>query len=130
MFCAEFVARGGPEGAEESALLDRYGVPAERRWSWPLIERPYGERKFTDRRVFQGWLLGHLRDDVSEALKGNVSSPLKAALDVLRDLRNEIRLVVDHGGISGRSYRDELRAWYTPSTRTSRSVRLPAASRS
>ncbi|MFE3389614.1 FAD/NAD(P)-binding protein [Streptomyces anulatus] len=114
VFCAEFVARGGPEGAEESALLDRYGVPADRRWSWALIERPYGDRKFTDRWVFQGWLLGHLRDDVSEALKGNVSSPLKAALDVLRDLRNEIRLVVDHGGISGRSYRDELRAWYTP----------------
>lgn len=114
VFCAEFVARGGPEGAEEAALLDRHGIPAERRWSWPLIERPYGEREFADRWVFQGWLLGHLREDVAEALKGNVSSPLKAALDVLRDLRNEIRLVVDHAGISGRSYRDELRAWYTP----------------
>ena len=37
-----------------------------------------------------------------------------AALDVLRDLRNEIRLLVDHGGLSGDSYRDELQRWYMP----------------
>jgi len=45
---------------------------------------------------------------------GNVSSPLKAALDVLRDLRNEVRLIVDHGGLTGRSYREDLERWYTP----------------
>lgn len=33
---------------------------------------------------------------------------------MLRDLRNEIRLVVDHGGITGTSYRDELARWYSP----------------
>ena len=43
-----------------------------------------------------------------------MAGPLKAALDVLRDLRNEIRLVVDHGGSAGGSYRDELDRWYTP----------------
>jgi len=45
---------------------------------------------------------------------GQCDQPLKAALDVLRDLRNEVRLVVDHGGITGRSYRDELERWYNP----------------
>jgi hypothetical protein len=51
---------------------------------------------------------------VRQARQGNVSGPLKAALDVLRDLRNEVRLAVDHGGLDGASYRDELTAWYTP----------------
>ncbi|MBT2440137.1 FAD/NAD(P)-binding protein [Streptomyces sp. ISL-36] len=111
-FRAEFVARGGGEGTEE--LLDRHGVPRALRWSWERIERPYGDRVFTGPDDFRHWLLAHLRADVTEALKGNVTSPLKAALDVLRDLRNEIRLVVDHGGIGGRSYRDELTGWYTP----------------
>ena len=34
---------------------------------------------------------------------------------MLRDLRNEIRLAVDHGGLSAAtSYRDDLEGWYTP----------------
>jgi hypothetical protein len=55
-----------------------------------------------------------LDSDVVEAKRGNVRSPVKAALDIMRDLRNEIRLVVDHGGISGESYREDLQGWYTP----------------
>jgi hypothetical protein len=43
-----------------------------------------------------------------------VTGALKAALDVLRDLRNEIRLLVDHSGLSGDSYRDDLQRWYMP----------------
>lgn len=39
---------------------------------------------------------------------------MKAALDLLRDLRNEIRLAVDHGGLEGTSHRDDLEGWYTP----------------
>ncbi len=33
---------------------------------------------------------------------------------MLRDLRNELRLIVDHGGLSGASRRDHLDRWYTP----------------
>ncbi|CAM5535805.1 hypothetical protein SGLAM104S_00189 [Streptomyces glaucescens] len=36
---------------------------------------------------------------------------MKAALDVLRDLRNEIRLIVDHAGLTGASRRDHLDRW-------------------
>jgi hypothetical protein len=35
-------------------------------------------------------------------------------LDVLRDLRNEVRLAVDHGGLEGNSHRDDLEGWYMP----------------
>lgn len=69
---------------------------------------------FAHRGEFHAWLLEHLAADVREARAGNVSGPLKSALDVLRDLRNEIRLVVDHGRLEGNSYRDELQGWYTP----------------
>lgn len=103
-----------PDSVGELELLARYGVSATQRWQWDPIERPQGSRAFVDAGEFRFWLLDYLRRDVSEARRGNVSSPLKAALDVLRDLRNEIRLVVDHGGITGSSYRDELEAWYNP----------------
>ncbi|MCN9244720.1 FAD/NAD(P)-binding protein [Streptomyces sp. RY43-2] len=121
-------ARGGDELREEfterylalepdadpAALLDSYGITAAERWDWERLSRPYGERVFADRADFTGWLLAYLRRDVEESRRGNLSGPLKAALDVLRDLRNEVRLAVDHGGLDGNSHRDDLEGWYTP----------------
>ncbi|WNI18890.1 FAD/NAD(P)-binding protein [Actinacidiphila sp. ITFR-21] len=103
-----------PPGPGREELLDSYGIAAADRWDWELLARPYAGRAFTGPDDFHGWLLERLRRDAREARAGNVSSPLKAALDVLRDLRNEVRLAVDHGGIDGDSYRAELQSWYTP----------------
>ena len=97
---------------DDPDLPARFGITA--RWDWDLIARPYGDRRFGDHDEYRTWLLDHLRRDLAEARRGNVDGPLKAALDVLRDIRNEIRLVVDHGGLTGGSYRDELLSWYTP----------------
>ncbi|MFI6008270.1 FAD/NAD(P)-binding protein [Streptomyces sp. NPDC051243] len=110
----EFVRAALTGRCSEAHLLDRYELPADERWDWRRIERPYGERVFAGRDDFRHWLLDYLRRDVAEARLGNVDGPLKAALDALRDLRNEIRLVVDHGGVLGESYRAELDSWYTP----------------
>ncbi|WP_078879777.1 FAD/NAD(P)-binding protein [Kitasatospora purpeofusca] len=99
---------------DPAAVLDEHGIPEADRWSWDRLSRPYAGREFTDRADFRDWLLEHLRQDVAEARAGNLSGPLKAALDVLRDLRNEIRMAVDHSGIAGDSYRDDLDGWYTP----------------
>lgn len=101
-----------PLGADPAPLLDRWDVPGEERWSWPRLARPFADREFADRDDFGRWLVAYLRTDVAEARRGNVSGPLKAALDVLRDLRNELRLAVDHGGL-GLTQRD-LDGWYTP----------------
>ncbi|MGW7427247.1 FAD/NAD(P)-binding protein [Streptomyces sp. NPDC054813] len=98
----------------EAAVLDGAGVPEADRWSWDRLQRPYGEREFTGPADWHDWLRGYLREDAAQAALGNVRGPLKAALDVLRDLRNEIRLVVDHGGLTGASRRAHLDGWYTP----------------
>jgi hypothetical protein len=99
---------------EEARLLAEFGVGPGERWSWDRISRPYRERRFADPGQWREWLLEYLRGDAAEAARGNVDGPLKAALDVLRDLRNELRLVVDHGGLAGASRRDHLDRWYTP----------------
>ncbi|MFF9894501.1 FAD/NAD(P)-binding protein [Streptomyces longispororuber] len=105
------VPHGHPE---EAALLTAYGIPEAERWSWHRLAHPYEGRVFGSPGDFRAWLLDHLRRDAAEAALGNVAGPLKAALDVLRDLRNELRLAVDHGGLAGRSRRDHLDGWYTP----------------
>ncbi|MFJ8982970.1 FAD/NAD(P)-binding protein [Streptomyces sp. NPDC102282] len=101
-------------GTAEEGLLEEYGIGEKDRWSWELIARPQGDRRFVCPDDFRAWLLELLQRDAAEARAGNVSGPLKAALDVMRDLRNEIRLVVDHAGLHGDSHRDDLDRWYTP----------------
>jgi uncharacterized NAD(P)/FAD-binding protein YdhS len=105
------VPHGDPQEAD---ILDEFGVAAAGRWSWERISRPYGEREFTGPGQWRQWLLAYLREDAAQAALGNVAGPLKAALDVLRDLRNELRLIVDHGGLTGVSRREHLDRWYTP----------------
>ncbi len=99
---------------QEAAVLDEFGVARADRWSWDRMSRPYAGRAFPDPRAWRDWLLAHLREDADQAALGNVSGPLKAAQDVLRDLRNELRQIVDHGGLAGTSRRDHLDRWYTP----------------
>ncbi|MFD6432039.1 FAD/NAD(P)-binding protein [Streptomyces venezuelae] len=111
-FAAAFLAAA--PGSAEEGVLAAAGIGRDARWDWEVLARPYGSRVFTDAAQFRAWLRGHLQQDVAQARRGNVRGPLKAALDVLRDLRNEIRLAVDHGGLTGTSHRSELEGWYTP----------------
>ncbi|MFG2497285.1 FAD/NAD(P)-binding protein [Streptomyces sp. NPDC048441] len=99
---------------QEALVLDRFGLPETARWSWDRLARPYSGRTFRSPDDFRAWLLTYLREDTAQAALGNVASPLKSALDVLRDLRNELRGIVDHGGLTGASRRDHLDRWYTP----------------
>jgi hypothetical protein len=110
----DWTVQGGPGDPATLELLDRFGIQANEQWDWGRVARTDLDRRVDGPADFRRWLLDRLRQDVAEARLGNVSSPLKAAVDVLRDIRNEIRLIVDHGGITGASYRDELQAWYNP----------------
>jgi hypothetical protein len=100
--------------AERPGVLDAHGVPDDDRWRWDLLDRPYADRLFPHRYAFRSWLVRHLDADVAAAREGNVDGPVKAALDVLRDLRNEVRQIVDHGGVRGSSYAQDLQQWFTP----------------
>jgi hypothetical protein len=92
----------------------RFGIGKAELWDWRRMAHPDRGRRFGSPGLFRDWLLEHLRADLRHARQGNVGDPVKAALDTLRDLRNEVRLLVDHGGVTGGSYRDELEAWFTP----------------
>ncbi|MER5771768.1 FAD/NAD(P)-binding protein [Streptomyces sp. NPDC001985] len=100
--------------ADPGPLLESAGIAGSERWDWGRISKPCSGQEFADRDGFRKWLVEYLERDVREARAGNVNGPLKAALDVLRDLRNEVRLAVDHSGLDGDSHRDDLEGWYTP----------------
>ncbi|MGN2637047.1 FAD/NAD(P)-binding protein [Nocardia takedensis] len=94
-------------------LLAAYGL-ADRKWDWSLVADPTGGREFQGQSEFRAWILDHLARDVADARRGNLSSPVKAALDVLRDVRNELRYAVDRGALTPRSHAEDLYTWFTP----------------
>lgn len=99
---------------QETEVLKKYGICESDRLSWDLISRPFDRLTFSGPGAWRSWLVDYMRNDVREAAAGNVNGPLKAALDVMRDIRKEIRMIVDHRGILGSSRYEHLDGWYTP----------------
>ena len=80
-------------------------VPAAERFSWQRLAAPVPETALASRDAFGDWLQAHLSDDLREARHGNLGSPVKAACDVLRDLRDNLRAAIEFGGLTEASHR-------------------------
>ncbi len=57
----------------------------------------------TDSAAYQGWFARTLAEDLAQGVLGFAGSPVKAALDILRALRDTVRYTVDFGGLTGDS---------------------------
>ncbi|GAB3108441.1 FAD/NAD(P)-binding protein [Streptomyces calidiresistens] len=80
---------------------------------WALA-RPFGDEEFDSPAAFRARVLEVMDEDLREAALGTVDGPLKAALDVLRDIRNMVREAVDHGGLLPRSHVEDFRGGFLP----------------
>ncbi|MFJ8040811.1 FAD/NAD(P)-binding protein [Kitasatospora sp. NPDC096147] len=78
------------------------------------LARPFRGELFADSREFESRMLEVMRADLRAAEQGNVDGPLKAALDVLRDLRDVVREAVDFGGLRPDSHVREFRGDFLP----------------
>ena len=78
--------------AEENAIIDRILNPRH------LLEASH-------LNAFRGRVVAHLQSDLEEALKGNVSSPFKAATDTIRDLRAGLSAAIEYAGLLPESHR-------------------------
>jgi uncharacterized NAD(P)/FAD-binding protein YdhS len=67
---------------------------------WPLRQR-----RFESFETFRDFFYARMRSDLAEALRGNLTSPVKNATDVLRDTRDAIRVAVEFGGLTAASHR-------------------------
>ncbi|MFD7963366.1 FAD/NAD(P)-binding protein [Streptomyces zaomyceticus] len=108
---AEFTERGAQALADrpDPLLLERlaagYRVDSRPLGGIEALARPFGGRRFGSPAEYHKVLTEWLRADLFEARLGNVDGPLKAAADVLRDVRQAIRTVVDFGGLTPASHR-------------------------
>ncbi|KAK6950576.1 hypothetical protein Daesc_008904 [Daldinia eschscholtzii] len=94
-------------------MLRRFGIRQEDQDSWESSLKPLVPSKIT-RAAHKDWIISYLTEDSKQAALGNIDGPHAAARDSLRDLRNQIRLAIDHDGISGKSRRVDVDKTFTP----------------
>jgi uncharacterized NAD(P)/FAD-binding protein YdhS len=95
-------------------LLRRFGLDHAPRLDLQALARPFDHIEYTDPQTFRRDLIRHLEFDLAEALIGNVDSPLKAALDVLRDVRDVLRSAVEFDGLTVTSFETEFKQEFAP----------------
>lgn len=100
-FCSNFInAKNEHDRAE---LVSKY-VLKKYQFSWERILNPIPKYATRNIATFRRWLLQYLKDDITQAKLGNIDSPIKAACDVIRDLRDILRYAVDFAGLTPDSY--------------------------
>lgn len=116
---AEFLTQVTALGAHPSPMRavqelgNTYGV-TETLPDLDAMARPFARRRYRSQAAWTRALRAHLRADLAEAEQGNLSNPLKAALDTLRDLRPAIRTAVNHGGLTPESHERDFVTRFTP----------------
>ncbi|MBF6055059.1 FAD-binding protein, partial [Streptomyces eurocidicus] len=98
----------------EHQILRKFHLPEHRWWHWAEVARPWSGADVVSPPAWRAFLRAYLLADVAEARRGNLTSARKSALDVLRDIRNEMRAMMNDGGIEAGSYRADVRGWFTP----------------
>ncbi|MUH07050.1 FAD/NAD(P)-binding protein [Commensalibacter melissae] len=89
--------------SQRNAIVKAYIPDEKERFSWEKISDPLAHTSFKSQEEFHDWLLNYLQEDIHNALQGNIDNPTKASTDILRDVRDWIRLTVDHCGLSEKS---------------------------
>jgi uncharacterized NAD(P)/FAD-binding protein YdhS len=92
------------------AALDpaHYALTESERAAIDELLFPLRGRSFAEPGQFADFFRKLIQDDLHEARRGNLTSPAKAAADVLRDARPVLQDSVEHGGLIPASHRKFL----------------------
>ncbi|MGG5339159.1 hypothetical protein IGJ48_001854 [Enterococcus pernyi] len=94
-------------GATEKEWLRKYPELSSHLWSWDLLDH------LIDHTLpYQQMSRRYIEDQINEALKGNVSGPLIATLDALKDWRNIVHQVMLWEVFSAKEYKEILWQWF------------------
>ncbi len=98
----------------EERVLRADVVAAEPRLVFDMrrLLRPLGDEPFPDRAALRTALVGFLRADLEESLRGPAGSPLKSLFPVLWQARALLKELVVDDRLSPASFTREVRGWF------------------
>jgi len=83
---------------------EHFELGAEERAAIEQILDPLKNRRFAGLEDFRSFFREFLVEDLAQAERGNLRSPVKAAADVLRDVRDVFRAAAEYGGFTSASH--------------------------
>ena len=89
---------------ETSCAPSEYEPAEQDRITIENLMHPLRSSKFDDIDEFRKFVVKYLSDDLTEAKRGNVEGPIKAAVEVIRTARPCLRLAVDFSGLTPQSH--------------------------
>ncbi|QMU71603.1 FAD/NAD(P)-binding protein [Streptacidiphilus sp. P02-A3a] len=95
-----------------------YEFGSEDRAAVEAVLDPLAGRTFGDLDEFTAFFTAFVADDLAQAEQGNRTSPVKAATDAIRDVRESLRQAVDFAGLTPRSHREFNERWVPLMNRT------------
>jgi methylaspartate mutase epsilon subunit len=113
-FAGDHARLRDPHAPVPESLLRQYQLAEAPRLNLVALARPFEGMRFGATEEFRQALAAYLQRDLQEALRGNVDSPLKAALDVLRDVRDTLRAAVEFDGLRVGSFEHEFQRDFAP----------------
>lgn len=106
-FAEEFVRKKG-----DTSVLKKYQIPVIEWWDWALVEHPNTELPAYE--GFSAFMTEYVNEDCDEARKGNISGPVSSAFDSLKDMRDQIRFMLDHQLFTNEEYKEIFLKWFVP----------------
>jgi hypothetical protein len=85
-------------------------IAAKDRLDWDALADP--TKWHPSGQPYQDFMRHYLRRDAREAMRGTKTGPLTSALEVLRDMRDPIRQLVERGLLSQDQYLDFFLRWF------------------
>ncbi|MEU6120423.1 FAD/NAD(P)-binding protein [Streptomyces sp. NPDC047123] len=105
--------RGSCDPLAIRAVAEEFGVDAPP-VDFFALARPFDGLSYGSPEEFTRQVAACVREDLRHAEAGNRLDPVKAALDVLRDTRSELRRLVDFAGLDASSHARDFLGWFSP----------------
>lgn len=96
--------------ADPVATLGALPIAAKDRLDWDALADP--NKAHPSGQPYQDFMRHYLRQDAQEAMRGTKTGPLTSALEVLRDMRDPIRQLVERNLLSQDQYLDFFLRWF------------------
>jgi len=106
--------RGRRSAASQDTLLPLPLLDEPRAEDLAVVDAllfPLQNKQFASLAECRAFFIAWLRTDLAHAARGNLCSPVKAATDVLRDVRAALQAAIEHGGLTSASHRKFLNVY-------------------
>lgn len=90
------------DSKEFSAIANKHNIPQNQIWDWNLLLN--GASTVDKKDDLKKWYLKFLDDSIADSKKNNIAAPFSGAFDIIRDIRDTVRYVIENDYFETQEY--------------------------